>query len=208
MPDISTITLFCLTTFFLLITPGTGMLYVIARSTGQGWNACFVSVLGLCAGDLVHLFSASVGLSAVIITSVLAYKIVRYMGAAYMIYLGIRIIQSNGYKVGVNVSQQISLSEIFSQAALSSVLNPKVAIFFLAFLPQFIDSNRKPVFWQTITFGVIWIGMTLFGYTLIAFVSGKISRWLQKHLVFIRLQKWFAGTILIILGIHLMLSEQ
>lgn len=165
MPDGSTLIVFCIASLSLLITPGTEMLYVIARSTEQGWNAGFVSVLGVCTGDFIHLAAASIGLSAVLMTSASAYQLVKFMGAAYMIYVGIRMLLSSRNKAGVNLNQQISLSETFFQATMSSILNPKIAIFFLAFLPQFIDLSRKPVLLQTITLGAIWISMTFLGYT-------------------------------------------
>lgn len=208
MLDVSTLSVFCLTVFVLLITPGPEMLYVIARSAEQGRTTGIVSVLGVCAGDLVHIFAAAVGLSALLMTSALAYTLVKYAGAAYMIYLGVRIFLSRENQVKPGASRQASLVTTFAQAALSSVLNPKVALFFLAFLPQFINPALGLVVLQIITLGAVWVSMTLLGYTLVALVAGTVSHWLRNHSGFARFQKWFTGSILVVLGVRLVLSKR
>src|SRR5687768_5391897 len=128
----------------LNITPGNDMLYVATRSTSQGVRAGIVSALGIAAGCFVHLLAAVIGLSAVIANSAIAFDIIKYSGAAYLVYLGIKAFISNQNKFSINEKiEKQSLSKLFWQGALTNVLNPKVALFFLAFLPQFIHPDRK-----------------------------------------------------------------
>ncbi|MGZ5190446.1 MAG: LysE family translocator, partial [Flavisolibacter sp.] len=132
---------FALTGLLLNLTPGNDMIYVIARSSGQGIKAGVISALGIGAGCIVHILAAVIGLSAIIAQSAIAFDIIKYAGAAYLIYLGIKSLLSKKKKLTINKLEEISYTKIFWQGVITNVLNPKVALFFLAFLPQFIDIN-------------------------------------------------------------------
>ncbi|MBD2100573.1 LysE family translocator [Leptolyngbya sp. FACHB-261] len=208
MPDLATLIVFCLAVLALLATPGPDMLYVIARSAGQGRMAGMVSVLGLCAGDLVHIFAAAVGLSTLLMTSALAYKIIKYVGAAYLVYLGLRMLISREERAEFQASSGDNFLKIFAQGALSSMLNPKVALFFLSFLPQFIDPAKGQVLGQIIALSFAWLLISLLAYTSLAMVAGTFSHWLRGRSSFARFQKWLTGSILVGLGFRLALPEQ
>src|SRR5687768_15666096 len=132
--------LFALASLMLNITPGNDMLFVATRSTGQGIKAGIVSSLGIMAGCMVHILAAVVGLSAIIAQSAVAFSIIKYLGAAYLIYLGLRaLLNRKPSAFAMNKVDKQPLPKIFWQGVLTNILNPKVALFFLAFLPQFID---------------------------------------------------------------------
>src|SRR5690349_20652289 len=134
---------FALTALLLNLTPGNDMLYVAARSTSQGSKAGILSSLGIMAGCMVHIVGAMVGLSAIITRSAVAFDIIKYSGAGYLIYLGMRALINKKRSLKINTSiKKLSHKKVFWQGALTNVLNPKVALFFLAFLPQFINIKQ------------------------------------------------------------------
>jgi threonine/homoserine/homoserine lactone efflux protein len=139
----------------LNITPGPDMLYVIARSAGQGRAAGIASALGVGAGCFVHIFAVAFGLAELLRAMPVAYEAIRYAGAAYLIYLGLRMLLAKRGPAGVRVVEPARLDRIFLQGALTNILNPKVALFFLAFLPQFIDP-RVSAFRQTVLLGLLF----------------------------------------------------
>lgn len=208
MPNVSTLTIFLVGATVLIITPGPDMLYVIARSLGQGRIAGIVSALGVCVGILVHTLAAAIGLSALLMTSALAYNIVKYAGAVYLIYLGVRAILSREDHASLGTLQPVSLATTFSQGVLSNVLNPKVALFFLSFLPQFVHPSQGRIAWQMITFGFIFVTITILWLMFVALMTSSAGHWLQKHSRLVRFQQWFTGSVLISLGVGLALPEQ
>ena len=162
MPDFSALGAFFAAAFLLNIAPGPDMLYVIGRSIGQGRRAGTVSALGIFVGCLVHIFVAAVGLAALLRSSPLAYSIVRYAGAGYLVYLGVRVLLQRTSALEAPEIQSAPLGQIFTQGVITNVLNPKVALFFLAFLPQFIQPQRGSVALQIIVLGLIFdVGGTL-----------------------------------------------
>ncbi|MBS1933681.1 MAG: LysE family translocator, partial [Bacteroidetes bacterium] len=155
--------MFALTALLLNLTPGNDMLFVIARSSSQGSKAGIISAFGIMAGCAVHMFAAVAGLSAIIASSAVAFSIIKYIGAAYLVYLGIQSILDKTNKLNVHRSiQKTSYKKIFWQAVVTNVLNPKVALFFLAFLPQFINTKSGNATLQILFLGVWFnIGGTL-----------------------------------------------
>lgn len=209
MLSTSQVTLFGVASIALILTPGPDMLYVIARTIGQGKRAGIVSAFGVCFGILVHTGSAAIGLSALLMTSALAYNIVKYAGAAYLIYLGIRTILSREQDNHFKTPQVgISLAKTFSQGVLSNVLNPKVALFFLAFMPQFVDPSKGEIGLQIVTLGLIFVIMGLCWLVLVALLTSYLGNRLQSNSKWKRFQQWFTGSILVFLGARLALSEQ
>ena len=156
VPDLATIQLFCAATFVLAATPGPGILYVVGRSVDQGRGAGIASMLGIEAGEVVHIVGVAVGLSALIATSATALDLLRFAGAAYLIVIGVRRWREGGADVGSEHAAPASRRHIFAQGFAVQVLNPKVVIFFLAYFPQFLDSD-SPVLPQTLVLGAVYI---------------------------------------------------
>ena len=200
---------FALAALLLNLTPGNDMLYVAARSTSQGIKAGIISSLGIMAGCMVHILAAVIGLSAIIAQSALAFNIIKYVGAAYLVYLGIRSIISRKKTFEVkNKMQQQSYTRIFWQGVLTNVLNPKVALFFLAFLPQFINIESKHTALQILFLGTWFnVGGTLVNI-MVAILFGKIGTWLSQSPRFIQWQERITGAMLIALGIKVALSKK
>ena len=199
---------FALTALMLNLTPGNDMLYVIARSSGQGVKAGVVSSLGIMAGCMVHILAAVVGISALIAQSALAFDIIKYIGAAYLIYLGSKAVLSK--KTSLHLKQdlpKLSYKKIFLQGAFTNILNPKVALFFLAFLPQFINPSQNASL--QILFLGIWfdVGGTLVNI-LVAVLFGKIGAFLSRSPGFVLWQERITGTLLIALGIKVALTSK
>jgi threonine/homoserine/homoserine lactone efflux protein len=201
--------LFALTALLLNLTPGNDMLFVIARSSSQGSKAGIVSSLGIMGGCMVHMIAAVAGLSAIIAKSAVAFTIIKYVGAVYLIYLGVRSFLDKEKNIQANKSIiKTSYKKIFCQGVLTNVLNPKVALFFLAFLPQFINTKTGNVTAQILFLGVWFnVGGTLVNI-IVALLFGKIGKLLSNSGKFVQWQKRITGSILIALGIKVALSSR
>ena len=203
--DWSALTLFVSVASIMVFIPGPNTLYIIARSIQQGWLAGFVSSLGVQVGTIVHITAAALGLSALLVSSAAAFQVVKYAGAAYLMYLGIRTLLSKEKMEESNV-QRAKLSRVFYQGVVVNVLNPKTALFFFAFLPQFINPARGAVALQVAILGAILIFLGTLSDTIYALASGSIGNWLRGNLKFVRAQRYFAGSVYIGLGAATALS--
>lgn len=154
MLDPSVLALVALASLALAIVPGPAVLYILTRSMSQGRAAGVVSVAGIHVGTLVHIIAAALGLSALLIRSVVAFSVVKYAGAAYLIYLGIRTLRQKGEESGHVASREQSLKKVFYQGIVVNVLNPKTALFFFAFLPQFIEPGNGK---ETLQNALFWV---------------------------------------------------
>lgn len=200
---------FVLAGLLLNLTPGADMLYIIARSSGQGTRAGVVSALGIGAGCIVHILAAVVGLSALIAESATAFNVIKYIGAAYLVYLGIKSLLNKRKSIVINRNlQTLSYSKIFWQGVLTNVLNPKVALFFLAFLPQFISVHKENTSLQILFLGVWFDAVGTIVNILVALLFGKIGSWLAKSPTFVQWQERITGTLLIAIGIKVALSSK
>jgi len=200
---------FAFTALLLNLTPGNDMLFVMVRSTSQGSKAGIISSLGIMAGCMVHMIAAVAGLSAIIAKSATAFDIIKYIGAAYLIYLGVQsfLDKNNSLKIDLAIPK-LSYRKIFWQGVITNVLNPKVALFFLAFLPQFINVKEGNTAMQILFLGVWFnIGGTIVNI-IVALLFGKIGKWLGGSPNFIQWQKKITGGILIALGIKVALSSR
>lgn len=206
MPEFSKLILFLFAAWILLVTPGPAVLYIIARSIDQGRWAGIVSTLGIGVGTLFHVIAAALGVSAVLVSSALAFNIVRYLGAAYLIYLGIRKLLEREALQPLELPERKRLSRIFYQGVLVNLLNPKTALFFFAFLPQFVDVSSATVASQIMLLGTIFVVMGLFSDGLWALLAGTAGHWFRDNLQFLRGQRFFAATIFIALGLTTALS--
>ncbi|TMR21088.1 LysE family translocator [Nonomuraea turkmeniaca] len=157
MPDISTLALFSVATLGLLIVPGPAVLYIVTRSVSQGRTAGLISVLGVHLGSVVHVAAAALGISALLAASATAFTVVKYVGVAYLVWLGVRKLmrRAEGEKA-IELKVQ-SRQRLFWEGFVVNVLNPKTAIFFLAFLPQFARPEAGPIGPQILLFGLLWI---------------------------------------------------
>jgi threonine/homoserine/homoserine lactone efflux protein len=202
MPEKAAFLTFLVAALALNIAPGPDMLYVIGRSVGQGRKAGIVSSLGVFVGCWVHILAAAVGIAALLRSSPVAFNVVRYVGAAYLIYLGIRMLAQKADLTSQQLKTQ-SLGAIFRQGAITNMLNPKVAIFFLAFLPQFIDAQRGSVALQIVVLGLIFnVGGTLVNLA-VAYAGGTLGELLRRNQSIARLQRRFTGLIFMGLGLRL-----
>lgn len=181
MPGATTYGLFILAALALLLVPGPAVFYVVARGVEGGRPAGLVSCLGIEVGTLLHATFAAVGLSAIVASSVAAFTVVKWLGAAYLVYLGLRKLFSHdedGEPVGV---EREPLHRVFAQGVLVQVLNPKVALFFLAFLPQFVDPSRGPVWAQILLLGATLGAIGFFTDGLYALLGGTAGDWLKRR---------------------------
>ncbi len=201
MPDPSTIVVFSAAALILLITPGPAVLYIVARSIDQGRIAGVVSVLGIGLGTMVHVAAASLGLSALLVSSATAFNFVKYLGAAYLVYLGVRkLMERDPHAMTVRAEYQ-PLSRTFSQGIVVNVLNPKLAIFFFAFLPQFVNPANGSVAVQTFVLGTLFVTLGIVSDSAYALLAGSAGSWLKQSQGFVRGQRYFAGGAYIALGI-------
>lgn len=206
MPNWSTLSLFIAATSILVFMPGPNTLYIIARSIQQGRRAGIISSLGVQVGTLLHIAAAVLGLSALLLSSALAFNVVKYAGAAYLIYLGVKTLLTKEQIGPTREIQKASLSRVFYQGVVVNLLNPKTALFFFAFLPQFIDAARGRVAMQIVLFGTILVVIGTLGDSVYALAAGSVGAWLRGNLSFLRAQRYFAGSVYLGLGAATALS--
>jgi threonine/homoserine/homoserine lactone efflux protein len=198
---------FLLAALILLLTPGPAVLYIIARSMDQGRLAGFVSVLSIEVGNSFHVLAATLGLSAILLSSALAFTVVKYLGAAYLIYLGIRRLLMREDDHEIARFQPQSLRRIFSQGVVVAMLNPKTALFFLAFLPQFVDPSAGSVALQFLTLGGLFVIMAIVTDGLYALLASTAGGWLKRNRSFLRAERYMVGSVYIGLGVTAALAE-
>jgi threonine/homoserine/homoserine lactone efflux protein len=194
------LSLFISVTSLLVFMPGPNTLYIIARSVQQGRRAGIVSSLGVQVGSLLHIAAAALGLSALLLASALAFDAVKYAGAAYLIYLGVKTLLAKEEAGPARAGQKARLSRVFSQGVVVNLLNPKTALFFFAFLPQFVDPARGRVAVQIILLGSVLVLLGTLSDTAYALAAGGVGNRLRGNLKFLRAQRYFAGSVYIGLG--------
>lgn len=180
MPDLTTLALFAAATMALLLVPGPAVLYIVTRSVAQGRGAGMVSVLGIHLGSVVHVAAAALGVSALLAASATAFALVKYLGAAYLVWLGVRKLMSRSDGAEAAETPVASRSRMFWEGFVVNVLNPKTAIFFLAFLPQFTDPSRGPIAPQILLLGVIWIALGMASDGAFALLSSAMAGRLRR----------------------------
>jgi threonine/homoserine/homoserine lactone efflux protein len=198
---------FLLAALILLLTPGPAVLYIIARSMDQGRLAGFVSVLSIEVGNSFHVLAATLGLSAILLSSALAFTVIKYLGAAYLVYLGIRRLLARDRDHEIASLQPQSLRRIFSQGVVVAMLNPKTALFFLAFLPQFVDPSAGAVSLQLLTLGGLFVLMAIITDGIYALLASTAGGWLKRNRSFLRAERYVVGSVYIGLGVTAALAE-
>jgi threonine/homoserine/homoserine lactone efflux protein len=202
--------LFLTASLALVVAPGPDSIYVLTRGVGGGRKVGLVSAVGVCSGLLVHTAFAAVGISAVLAQSALAFSVVKYVGAAYLVYLGVRTLLNRG---GLDLSRSpeardFGMPGVFWQGFAVDVLNPKPALFFLAFLPQFADPAAGSVALQILLLGLVFVGMDLACLASVALFSGAAGEWIKARPRFADGLRWATGCVLVGLGLRLALPER
>lgn len=175
MFDFSTILTFVAVVIGLFLIPGPAVLLTVARTIQSGRKAGIITGLGIAAGDFIHTIFAAVGLSAVLMTSASAFNAVKLAGAVYLFYMGVRAVLTKASSSKMEKASSASTSRLFSQAILAEMLNPKTALFFLAFLPQFVDPARGASIFQFLALGAIFVLLGIIYTTIIALAINSIS---------------------------------
>lgn len=208
MPEFSQIMMFTIATLLLALTPGPDIIYVIIRGAAQGPKAGLAAAAGLAVGVLGHTAFCIIGLTALLAASAVAFTFIKLIGAAYLIYLGVRMwMAGNALDLSTDSENQ-SLVSIFRQTIIMNLVNPKVALFFLAFLPQFVDPAVGPVQIQFALFGGIFMVASFVIMAGAGLAGGQVRRFLGNSEKSSRLAHKIAGTLLIGLGLRLVFQDQ
>ena len=197
----SSLLLFVAGAAVLLVIPGPAVTYVVSRSIGHGRAAGLVSVLGIVTGTLCHVVAAALGISALLSSSAVAFQFVKYLGAAYLIYLGIKTLRRNDEQIAEADTAETKLIRLYGQGLLVNLLNPKTALFFLAFLPQFVDPGRGHVTLQILQLGILFALMGWCSDSVYAVVAGTVAERIRGSLRLRRAQRNVSGGALIALGL-------
>lgn len=208
MPSFETLFTFGAAALLLSLSPGPSNLYIMARSMGQGHQSGIAAAGGMAVGSFVYVFATALGLAAVFAYSPLAYLTVKLAGAAYLIYLGIQHIRSTS-NTSVNSSsvKTMTMSSVFRQSVVVELTNPKTALFFLAFLPQFVDAQRTDVVMQLLVLGTVYAVIAFCSDLFVVLMSSTLGKWLSKHPMFVEWQDRISGGILLGLGAYIAFDE-
>jgi threonine/homoserine/homoserine lactone efflux protein len=201
MPDLSHYMLFVAAALVLLVVPGPAVLYIVARSIDQGRRAGLMSVLGVAVGSMFHVTAAALGLSALLVSSTAAYESVKYVGAAYLIFLGVQKFVKREDATEKVEREAPGAFKIFSQGVLANTLNPKTALFFFAFLPQFVDVSRGSVALQILFLGLTFTALGICSDGSWALVASAAGSKLKQNSSFLRGQRYIAGSVYLGLGL-------
>jgi threonine/homoserine/homoserine lactone efflux protein len=195
LPTSGTLAVFAAACLALLVVPGPAVLYIVAQSAAQGRRVGLASVAGIHLGTLVHVAAAAVGLSALIVASATAFSVVKYVGAAYLVYLGVRRLLEH---TPTDLAYQPEpLRRAFGRGVVVNVLNPKTALFFLAFLPQFVDPDRGAVWFQVLALGLVFVALGLVSDSLYAVAAGSLGQLLRRRPSILR---YGSGSVFVGLG--------
>ncbi|HEM48780.1 MAG TPA: LysE family translocator, partial [Caldithrix sp.] len=200
MEGIINLPLFFISSIMIIIAPGPDFIYVTTRSISDGNKAGILSAIGVCVGLLIHTMFAAFGLSAIIQTSRVAYLIIKYIGAAYLIYIGIKAIITKANVESSNVTSLNKNGKIFKQAVLTNIFNPKAIVTFMAFLPQFVEVNVSNHISQFLCLGCIFSLMAILWFGLIGYFAGTAGGFLKRNKSIQSIMRYISGTIMIALG--------
>jgi threonine/homoserine/homoserine lactone efflux protein len=202
MPEASTLALFAVAAITLLVIPGPAVLYIVARSVDQGRVAGLASVGGVHLGTLLHVAAAALGLSALLVSSAVAYHTVRWLGAAYLVWLGLRRLLARDEEAGPDRPRpERGLGRVFAQGVVVNLLNPKTTLFFFAFLPQFVDLSKGSVPLQVVVFGVAFVLLGLVSDGAYALLASTGAGWLRRRPGVAKASRLVSGGVLVTLGV-------
>ncbi|MCT4141176.1 LysE family translocator [Elizabethkingia anophelis] len=200
---------FIIAAFILVISPGPNMIYLISRTITQGRKAGLTSLAGVICGFLFHIVMVSFGLTAVLFSVPYAYVVLKTLGTVYLLYLAYQAIKANSKNI-FEVDQNISIDrprKLFTVGFLTNVLNPKVAVFYLSFFPQFIKPQYGSIFTQSLELGVIQVFVSFSINFIIVLTAAQAARFFAKNPTWIKAQKWFMASVLGFLAIKMALSK-
>jgi threonine/homoserine/homoserine lactone efflux protein len=200
VPELSTLLVFSGAALALIVVPGPAVLYIVAQSIDRGRLAGVVSALGVAVGGLVHVTAATVGLSSLLVSSATAFTVVKYAGAAYLIGLGVHTLLRRREEPAALVTRERRLRRRFWQGVVVNVLNPKTALFFLAFLPQFVDPESGSAALQLAVLGLVFVVLAVASDNLWALAAGSASERLRGSRRFLAVQRYVSGTVFVGLG--------
>jgi threonine/homoserine/homoserine lactone efflux protein len=206
VPDASTLAVFALASFLLAVVPGPAVLYVVAQAVDQGRRAGLASALGVATGGLVHVTAAVVGLSSLLASSATAFEAVKLVGAAYLVYLGVRRLLTKAGPVALERERR-PLPALYRRGVVVNVLNPKTALFFLAFLPQFVDPHAGHAWLQVGALGLIFVAIAVLSDGAYAVAAGTAAGALRGR-AFQHVQRWVSGSIFVGLGLAAARTER
>lgn len=201
LPSHSSLLLFVTGAIVVLLIPGPAVFYILSRSIGQGRAAGLVSAMGITVGTLFHVAAATLGLSALLVSSALAFQFVKYVGAAYLVYLGVRVLRSDDTQMLQVSTGEGRLARVFGQGVVVNLFNPKNALFFLAFLPQFVEPARGHVALQIFSLGILFALMGCCSDSTWALLAGTLSERIRQSERWRRTQRRLSGYGLIALGV-------
>ncbi|SMN12483.1 Putative threonine efflux protein [uncultured Candidatus Thioglobus sp.] len=208
MIPIETIAIFSLASVALALAPGPDNIFVLTQSALHGRKAGFLVTIGLCTGLLVHTAAVSLGVAAIFQTSTIAFNILKIIGAVYLLFLAWQAFQAGAAKLNEAGKSSMDWRKLYSRGVIMNITNPKVAIFFLAFLPQFADPFRGSITIQLLMFGGLFIITTLLIFSAIAWSSGHLGEWLKGSMKAQIIMNRIAGTVFAGLALRLAISER
>ena len=200
MPDSSTLLLFSAAAMALIVVPGPAVLYIVAQSIDRGRLAGIVSALGVAVGGLVHVTAAAIGLSSLLVSSATAFNVVKYAGAAYLVGLGLWTLARRRDESVAEIPKERKLSRRFWQGVVVNVLNPKTALFFFAFLPQFVDPDKGSAALQIGALGLVFVALAVASDSVWALAAGTASERLRGNQRFLAVQRYVSGSVFVGLG--------
>jgi threonine/homoserine/homoserine lactone efflux protein len=200
VPEPATLLVFGLAALALIVVPGPAVLYIVSQSIDRGRLAGFVSALGIAVGALVHVAAAAIGLSSILVSSATAFNVVKYAGAAYLICMGLWTILRRRDEQAVSAPSERRLRRRFGQGVIVNILNPKTALFFFAFLPQFVDPERGAAGLQIAVLGLLFVLIAVTSDSLWALAAGTASERLRGSRRFLSVQRYVSGSVFVGLG--------
>ncbi len=200
MPSAETLALFSVAALALIVVPGPAVLYIVAQSIDGGRVAGLLSALGVAVGGLVHATAAAIGLSALLVSSATAFTVVKLAGAAYLIGLGLYTLLARREAARERLPRERRLRRSFAQGVVVNVLNPKTALFFLAFLPQFVDRDAGAVAVQLLVLGLVFVALAVLSDSLWALAAGSAAGRLRGNRRFLAVQRYVSGSVFVGLG--------
>lgn len=201
--------IFIFAALMLVITPGPNMIYLISRSITQGKKAGLISLAGIIAGFTFHVTMVSVGLTAVLFTVPYAYSVLKTLGVCYLLFLAFQAINSKNqgiFEARTDLKED-KPAKLFSMGFLTSVLNPKIAVFYLSFFPQFLKPEYGNIFYQSLQLGITQMCVSFTVNFLIVLSAAKMSLWFSQNPFWVKIQKWFMASVLSGLALRMALDK-
>ena len=209
MIDMDIIYFFTITSALLALSPGPDNIYVLTLSISKGFKVAFITILGLVSGVIIHTSAAALGLSLILQTSEFAFDIIKYIGALYLLYLGYQAFKHRNESLDLDKKDlKINLKKLYIKGFIMNVLNPKVSIFFLAFLPQFVNPTLGNIPLQISTLGVIFMSTALIVFSIIAYMGNLLSVKIRQNPNIVTYMNSLTSFVLISLGLKLALSQR